>query len=78
MARAWEERARDIAEQPMPDDLAKKVDILCYDCGAKSQDRDWHFLGVQCLHCQSFNTAIENSHRNTHVNINNNNGSNGS
>ncbi len=63
MARAWAERARDIASQPMPEDLAKVVDIDCFDCGTKSQNRDWHFLGVQCPNCDSFNTTVEVTRR---------------
>ena len=61
MARAWQERAHDIERQPMPADLAKIVDIGCYDCGAKSKNLDWHFLGVQCPNCDSFNTTVENN-----------------
>lgn len=63
MARAWAERARDIASQPMPEDLAKVVDINCFDCGTKSKNRDWHFLGVQCPNCDSFNTSVEVTRR---------------
>jgi RING finger/CHY zinc finger protein 1 len=60
MAAAWEARARDIAEQPMPPDLERVVDIMCNDCETKSRRRNWHFLGVQCPHCRSFNTVVEN------------------
>jgi RING finger/CHY zinc finger protein 1 len=56
----WESRARDIASQPMPPDLAKNVDILCYDCNSKSYQLSWHFLGVQCPSCESFNTVLMN------------------
>jgi RING finger and CHY zinc finger domain-containing protein 1 len=59
MAAAWEARARDIAEQPMPPDLVRVVDIMCNDCGTKSHMRNWHFLGVQCPQCNSFNTLVE-------------------
>jgi len=59
MARVWEERARDIEMQPMPEDLARKVNIYCSDCERKSEDLKWHFLGVQCAHCNSFNTIVE-------------------
>jgi len=59
MAAAWEARARDIAEQPMPPDLQRIVDIMCNDCEAKSPRRNWHFLGVQCPQCNSFNTVVE-------------------
>jgi RING finger/CHY zinc finger protein 1 len=59
MAAAWEARARDIAEHPMPDDLQRIVDIMCNDCEAKSTRRHWHFLGIQCPRCSSFNTVVE-------------------
>lgn len=59
MAAAWEARARDIAEQPMPADLQRVVDIMCNDCETKSYQRQWHFLGVQCPSCNSFNTVVE-------------------
>eukprot|EP00551_Chaetoceros_affinis_P018862 CAMPEP_0203740354 /NCGR_PEP_ID=MMETSP0092-20131115/49603_1 /ASSEMBLY_ACC=CAM_ASM_001090 /TAXON_ID=426623 /ORGANISM="Chaetoceros affinis, Strain CCMP159" /LENGTH=74 /DNA_ID=CAMNT_0050626755 /DNA_START=233 /DNA_END=457 /DNA_ORIENTATION=- len=61
MSRAWTERAREIQSQPMPADLARTVDIWCNDCEVKSEGRDWHFLGVQCPNCRSFNTAVENN-----------------
>mmetsp|Transcript_21609 Transcript_21609/g.30268 ORF Transcript_21609/g.30268 Transcript_21609/m.30268 type:complete len:362 (+) Transcript_21609:251-1336(+) len=60
MAEAWEERANDIERQPMPPDLARKVDIMCNDCGLKSTKLDFHFLGVRCPGCGSFNTVHEN------------------
>jgi len=59
MAAAWEARARDIAEHPMPADLQRIVDIMCNDCETKSHGRQWHFLGIQCPRCNSFNTVVE-------------------
>lgn len=59
MAAAWEARARDIAEQPMPVDLQRVVNIMCNDCETRSYNRNWHFLGVQCPGCSSFNTIVE-------------------
>lgn len=59
MAAAWEARARDIAEHPMPGDLQRIVDIMCNDCEMKSHRRNWHFLGIQCPNCNSFNTVVE-------------------
>lgn len=59
MAAAWEARAMDIQSQPMPSDLARNVNIMCYDCEGKSQKLPWHFLGVQCPQCMSFNTVVE-------------------
>jgi RING finger/CHY zinc finger protein 1 len=60
MAAAWQARARDIALQPMPDDLKRTVNIICNDCEVKSDNLNWHFLGVQCPGCSSFNTVVEN------------------
>ena len=59
MAAAWEARARDIAEHPMPADLQRVVDIMCNDCEVKSHRLQWHFLGIQCPRCSSFNTVVE-------------------
>ena len=59
MAAAWATRARDIEMQPMPSDLARVVNIQCNDCETRSENRNWHFLGVQCPHCTSFNTVVE-------------------
>mmetsp|Transcript_23143 Transcript_23143/g.54723 ORF Transcript_23143/g.54723 Transcript_23143/m.54723 type:complete len:380 (+) Transcript_23143:179-1318(+) len=59
MAAAWEARARDIAEHPMPSDLQRVVDIMCNDCERKCFAQKWHFLGIQCSHCDSFNTVVE-------------------
>ena len=44
----------------MPEDLARTVNIMCNDCERKSEGRSWHFLGVQCPGCSSFNTVVEN------------------
>jgi len=35
MMAAWQERALDIQSQPMPRDLARVVNIMCYDCEGK-------------------------------------------
>ena len=59
MAAAWDARARDIAEHPMPADLQRVVDIMCNDCETKSHGLNWHFLGIQCPNCNSFNTVVE-------------------
>ena len=59
MELAWASRARDIELQPMPNDLRRVVNIMCNDCETKSANRDWHFLGVQCSACRSFNTIVE-------------------
>lgn len=59
MSSAWAERAADIERQPMPQDLSRIVDIMCNDCEAKNLSLSWHFLGVQCPGCNSFNTVVE-------------------
>jgi len=59
MHSTWERRAVDIAEQPMPEDLRRKVHILCNDCDVRSDDQDWHFLGARCTSCGSFNTVVD-------------------
>jgi hypothetical protein len=51
--------AMGIALQPVPADMARVVDILCNDCEEKGANQRWHFLGVQCLKCTSFNTTVE-------------------
>ena len=60
MSAAWTARARDIEMQPMPDDLKRVVNIMCNDCEKRSENCNWHFLGVQCRECGSFNTIVEN------------------
>ena len=59
MAATWSAMAMGIALQPVPADLARVVTILCYDCEQKDENRRWHFLGVRCMHCLSFNTTVE-------------------
>ncbi|CAJ1934465.1 unnamed protein product [Cylindrotheca closterium] len=55
----WDSRVRDIAEHPMPADLQRVIDMMCNDCETKSYGLNWHFLGIQCPKCNSFNTAVE-------------------
>jgi len=45
--------------QPVPPELCKVVTIKCFDCESVQEDRAWHFLGVQCDDCESFNTVVE-------------------
>ncbi|EJK51254.1 hypothetical protein THAOC_29589 [Thalassiosira oceanica] len=52
----WAEMAMGIALQPVPPDMTRLVDILCIDCEERSANQRWHFLGVQCHSCNSFNT----------------------
>ncbi|KAL7525499.1 hypothetical protein ACHAXR_002654 [Thalassiosira sp. AJA248-18] len=57
MEQTWNAMAMGIALQPVPADMARMVDILCNDCEEKTVNQRWHFLGVQCERCTSFNTT---------------------
>lgn len=35
-----------------------QVDVLCNDCGEKCTDLKFHFYGVKCVKCGSYNTRI--------------------
>jgi len=59
MAPTWQAMAMGIALQPVPPDLARVVTITCNDCEERDRDRRWHFLGVQCMKCSSFNTTVD-------------------
>ncbi len=59
MAPTWQAMAMGIALQPVPPELARVVTIICNDCEQRDVDRRWHFLGVRCFHCSSFNTTVE-------------------
>lgn len=61
MAPTWSAMAMGIALQPVPPEMARVVNIICNDCEETDEDRRWHFLGVQCLKCSSFNTTIQNT-----------------
>jgi len=61
MAPTWQAMAMGIALQPVPPDLARVVTIICNDCERTDADRRWHFLGVQCRACTSFNTTVEST-----------------
>jgi len=61
MEPTWSAMALGIALQPVPADMARVVDILCNDCEEKGRNQRWHFLGVQCLKCTSFNTTVEST-----------------
>lgn len=52
----WEQRASEIADFPMPDGDIMTAWILCYDCSTKGQV-NFHYFGLQCLNCNSFNTT---------------------
>lgn len=59
MKPTWDNLAMNIAAQPVPPELSRVVNILCNDCEATMDGLAWHFLGVQCTRCESFNTTIE-------------------
>ncbi|KAL7522024.1 hypothetical protein ACHAWX_006719 [Stephanocyclus meneghinianus] len=59
MEQTWSAMAMGIALQPVPPDMARVVDITCNDCEKKGANLRWHFLGVQCQFCTSFNTTID-------------------
>lgn len=59
MKPTWDAMAMGIALQPVPPELCKAVTIKCNDCEDIQHDRSWHFLGVQCRKCESFNTVVE-------------------
>jgi RING finger and CHY zinc finger domain-containing protein 1 len=61
MAETWSSIAMGIKLQPIPPEMSRVVNISCVDCGERDENRRWHFLGVQCLKCTSFNTTIENT-----------------
>jgi Zinc-ribbon len=59
MTATWSAIAMGIALQPVPPDMARVVHIVCNDCEERDKNRRWHFLGVRCMHCMSFNTVVE-------------------
>jgi RING finger and CHY zinc finger domain-containing protein 1 len=59
MMPTWEAMSLSIDLQPIPPDLARVVTITCNDCEKSEDARAWHFLGVQCSHCKSFNTVVD-------------------
>jgi Zinc-ribbon/Ring finger domain len=59
MQATWTAIAMGIALQPVPPELVRVVNIFCNDCEVSDPNRRWHFLGVQCLNCTSFNTIVE-------------------
>jgi len=51
--------AAGVALQPVPPELCRVVNISCNDCEQQDDARAWHFLGVQCRNCSSFNTVVD-------------------
>lgn len=61
MATTWSAIAMGISLQPVPIELTRCVNIVCNDCEEHDTERRWHFLGVRCMNCLSFNTVVENT-----------------
>ncbi|GKY99510.1 hypothetical protein MPSEU_000905200 [Mayamaea pseudoterrestris] len=59
MLPTWSAMAAGVALQPVPPELCRVVNITCNDCEQQERNRAWHFLGVQCNNCQSFNTVVD-------------------
>lgn len=59
MMPTWNAMAAGVALQPVPPELARVVNITCNDCERSDDARAWHFLGVQCRICSSFNTVVD-------------------
>jgi Zinc-ribbon len=59
MAETWSAIAMGIAFQPVPPEMARMVNIYCNDCERSDCNLRWHFLGVRCLQCLSFNTTVQ-------------------
>lgn len=55
----WNAMAAGVALQPVPPELCRVVNISCNDCEQQDDARSWHFLGVQCRNCASFNTVVD-------------------
>jgi len=59
MMPTWNAMAAGVALQQVPPELARVVNITCNDCEKSDNARAWHFLGVQCRSCSSFNTVVD-------------------
>ena len=59
MMPTWNAMAAGVALQPVPPELCRVVNIQCNDCEEHDHGRAWHFLGVQCNNCSSFNTVVD-------------------
>lgn len=58
LSSSWQRLDQDIAAQPMLPEYAKaKCEIYCNDCEKKTIS-PYHFLGLKCQNCGSYNTAI--------------------
>jgi hypothetical protein len=59
MMPTWNAMAAGVTLQTVPPELARVVNITCNDCEKADDARAWHFLGVQCRSCSSFNTVVD-------------------
>ena len=59
MMPTWNAMAAGVTLQTVPPELARVVNITCNDCEKSDDARAWHFLGVQCRTCSSFNTVVD-------------------
>ncbi|GAX29114.1 RING finger and CHY zinc finger domain-containing protein 1 [Fistulifera solaris] len=59
MASTWSAISMGISLQPVPPDMARVVNIYCNDCEVRESNLRWHFLGVKCNNCHSYNTVVE-------------------
>lgn len=57
MFRHWLALDIEIAHHPLPQELQKKVNIVCYDCEKESLNVNFHFFGIKCLDCGGYNTS---------------------
>ena len=72
MTSVWEEISLSIDAQPMPSEYAREVEIVCNDCEGYCR-AFFHFLGMQCDICGSYNTSrtVPTAERRTSNTINN-------
>lgn len=56
MTQAWALTSAHIAQYPIPEELNKKIDVICYDC-EKTSNVEWHFMGLKCGECGGYNTS---------------------
>lgn len=57
MSAHWNMMRIEIILHPLPDEIKKNVTIICYDCGSTTNDTAFHFIGMECSSCHSFNTS---------------------
>ncbi|CDI76202.1 zinc finger (CHY type) protein, putative [Eimeria acervulina] len=51
----WRQLSEEIERTPLEQEMQRKVRVACNDCLERSTT-DFHFLGLKCMHCNSFNT----------------------